>query len=86
VNHPHRASAWIAGLALALTGCPAPESASSSVHVNTGTAPWPGVAAEDSIELAQDPLAANYYVIFDGSGSMQDRNCSTRADTTAPVL
>ncbi len=37
--------------------------------------PWPP-AAQDDIVLADNLLAANYYVVLDGSGSMNDNQCS----------
>jgi Ca-activated chloride channel homolog len=35
---------------------------------------WPGTSNE-SLILSKDKETANYYVIFDGSGSMEDTNC-----------
>jgi len=36
---------------------------------------WPTVS-EDNIDVADDLLAANYYFVFDGSGSMTKKRCS----------
>jgi Mg-chelatase subunit ChlD len=36
---------------------------------------WPP-APQGEVNLADNLLAANYYVVLDGSGSMQDRKCS----------
>ncbi len=35
---------------------------------------WPG-SADDTLVLADNKEAANYYVIFDGSGSMEEQGC-----------
>lgn len=40
-------------------------------------APWPP-APQGDVKLAENLLAANYYVVFDGSGSMLDSQCSGR--------
>jgi hypothetical protein len=38
---------------------------------------WPFFSGEEeSLELAEDILAKNYYLIFDGSGSMAETECS----------
>lgn len=42
--------------------------------VRQSTAPWPP-ASEKETEIDPDPLRKNFYVIFDGSGSMNDQQC-----------
>lgn len=37
-------------------------------------APWPP-ASEQAVEVDPNPLRKNFYVIFDGSGSMNDQQC-----------
>jgi len=41
-------------------------------------AAWPGVLPDGAVELEDNPLATNYYVILDGSGSMRERDCTQR--------
>lgn len=38
--------------------------------------PWPGMQQGADVTLATDLLAKNYYLVFDGSGSMNDSQCS----------
>ena len=45
--------------------------------VQKNSAVWPP-PARGTIEMAQDLEAANYLIVFDGSGSMSDRQCSGR--------
>ncbi len=37
---------------------------------------WPSSSSENSDAIANDLLAANYYIVMDGSGSMADKQCS----------
>ena len=37
---------------------------------------WPPPAEDQALTLAEDLLAKNYMVVFDGSGSMGDKGCS----------
>ncbi|OUS30302.1 hypothetical protein A9Q99_07475 [Gammaproteobacteria bacterium 45_16_T64] len=50
---------------------------------------WPDVSESEPIELADDALAVNYYVILDGSGSMESRKCagnSTKMEVAKQAL
>lgn len=53
---------------------PAPQKAAPAVSAPKPAAPWPGQGKD--IALAANPLAKNYYLVFDASGSMSDRACS----------
>jgi Ca-activated chloride channel homolog len=67
-----------------LLGCgPADEVSTPAESFDAADAPdaarralWPPLNPDDVIELAADPLAQNYYVIFDGSGSMRSYDCA----------
>lgn len=37
---------------------------------------WPGVSAPDQ-QLTANKLAKNYYIVFDGSGSMDEKSCES---------
>lgn len=41
-----------------------------------GKSVWPPINKDDSVGLAKNLLAKNYYVVLDGSGSMEGRECS----------
>src|SRR5262245_7311244 len=66
---------------LALAGCSGGTDGSADgmqVKVNSGFQ-WPPPAPEGTeVALAANPLATNYYVIMDGSGSMLDAQCVSR--------
>lgn len=77
-----RASTWLVLTGpLLLAGCgdaPPPEAKPSSVVKTQAptlppTPPWPVLDKES--QLAANPLAKNYYLVFDASGSMADRDC-----------
>lgn len=56
-----------------------PQPVADTQEVPNGvTNPWPFVMPFDDVEtaLAQDWLARNYMLVFDGSGSMSGRRCS----------
>lgn len=66
----------IALVAASLVGC-GEESSSPPSARNAPVAPtrpaWPPI--EPGQRLAADPLARNYYIVFDASGSMSDTRC-----------
>jgi uncharacterized protein YegL len=55
---------------------PATTTKTANVLNSAGKA-WPP-APQGEVHLAKNLLAANYYVVLDGSGSMQDNQCSGR--------
>jgi Ca-activated chloride channel homolog len=70
-------------LLLASLGCPAadaPGPGGASGEAEEGAlerrALWPPVDPDVPLALAADPLAPNYYVILDGSGSMGSSDCA----------
>jgi hypothetical protein len=86
VKHSDRAAVWLACVGFALAGCsdsgsPGAPVEASEVKVNTGWQWPPAPEGEDEppVELAANPLASNYYVILDGSGSMKEGDCSRGA-------
>ena len=52
---------------------PAQTQAAPVVSQPAPTPPWPGQSKDTT--LAANPLAKNYYLVFDASGSMSDRSC-----------
>lgn len=67
---------------LVLAGCdespkkaadPAKPRPAIKVSEQPPTPPWPPL--QEDAKLAADPLARNYYLVFDASGSMGDRDC-----------
>jgi Ca-activated chloride channel homolog len=66
---------------------PATTTKTANVLNSAGKA-WPP-ATQGEVQLAKNLLAANYYVVLDGSGSMQDRQCSgnqTKLETAKDAL
>ncbi|MGR0480825.1 MAG: vWA domain-containing protein [Candidatus Electronema sp. V4] len=51
------------------------QAAAEAAAAKPAAAPWPPAPAGDMV-LAPNLLAANYYVVLDGSGSMTDKQCS----------
>lgn len=80
---------WLTALLLAACGdgpekpeTKAKSAASSAAAGLPPTPPWPPLV-QDGAKLADDPLARNYYIVFDASGSMADRDCSEGASKLA---
>lgn len=57
-------------------GASGAENGSSDAQDVARRALWPPVDPDAPLELAADPLAQNYYVILDGSGSMGSYDCA----------
>lgn len=53
---------------------PATQPAAPAASTPQPVVPWPGQGKDTA--LAANPLAKNYYLVFDASGSMSDRACS----------
>ena len=96
MNHRSRTRRRTLGITLApllaLAGCGAGDEARPDDRTSVAARqrePWPGVAPEEALEMAANPLVANYYVILDGSGSMRERDCtqgSTKVEDAKAAL
>jgi Ca-activated chloride channel homolog len=60
-----------------VSSSPPPEAKGAESELSKSPNPWPFLEdGNDNLELAENLLAKNYFLVFDGSGSMSESGCS----------
>ncbi|MBI4068539.1 VWA domain-containing protein [Candidatus Kaiserbacteria bacterium] len=75
-NFPTLFVGFIIALGLAACGDDRPQSQQQQEQVPVASTNWPPAAPAD-LSVADNPLAENYLVVFDASGSMSSSSCGT---------